>query len=410
MIFAGEIASSAHLQLHRQHSNVMDFGLGNPPYGGVSKVDLIQPPCSPVMAGLIEAALEGGFETPLWDSFLARLRQATGADYALLAFQAPGMVAEEAVLCFSGPAPPDAIRQVLNERVYPLARSQRPPSPPQGLPFALADLHLYGERMSRDLALPYRLTAIRGLRITEETGVDGSLMICGRGPDFTVQDDALLEAVAPVLRGALRSYVALERERFAGSVAADAMRCLQFGWIALDAGGVILETDPTAQAMLVEAKVLHRRPNGELGLRDAAREREVRAAVRALAEQPQSRARAIPLCRDPWLDMLLTPAQRKAASVKLQPAVLAFVHGDSWSSADRVEQLAELFGLTPGEARLALALSGGMTIAEAAHDFGISVKTARGYTKIIYAKTGARGLPDLIRMVMRSVLAVTPES
>ena len=88
------------------------------------------------------------------------------------------------------------------------------------------------------------------------------------------------------------------------------------------------------------------------------------------------------------------------------PALIAYVHGDSWSSADRCDQLAELFALLPSEARLALALSRGMTIAEAASDLGLTIETARTYSKKIYAKTGARGQPDLVRFIHRSVLAI----
>lgn len=55
---------------------------------------------------------------------------------------------------------------------------------------------------------------------------------------------------------------------------------------------------------------------------------------------------------------------------------------------------------------MALALCRGMTIAEAAVEFGVTVGTARNQTKAVYAKTGARGLPDLVRIIMRSVLAI----
>jgi DNA-binding CsgD family transcriptional regulator len=129
-------------------------------------------------------------------------------------------------------------------------------------------------------------------------------------------------------------------------------------------------------------------------------------AVRAVAADPRSRPRAIILSRDPWFDMLLAPARGIAIAAGPRPAVIAYVHGDRQPSTDRRDQLAQLFGLTPSEAKLALALSRGMTIAEAAADFGLTVETARNYSKKIYSKTGARGQPDLIRFVMRSVLAI----
>jgi DNA-binding CsgD family transcriptional regulator len=76
-------------------------------------------------------------------------------------------------------------------------------------------------------------------------------------------------------------------------------------------------------------------------------------------------------------------------------------------AADRCEQLAQLFDLLPSESRLALALSRGMSIAEAAAELGLTVETARTYSKSIYAKMGARGQSDLVRFVHRSVLAIS---
>ena len=64
-----------------------------------------------------------------------------------------------------------------------------------------------------------------------------------------------------------------------------------------------------------------------------------------------------------------------------------------------------MFGLLPSEARLALALSRGLTLTEAAADLGLTIETARNYSKKIYAKTGARGQPDLVRFILAGVLA-----
>ncbi len=125
---------------------------------------------------------------------------------------------------------------------------------------------------------------------------------------------------------------------------------------------------------------------------------------RAIGAAPLGRPRAGVLCRDPWLDMLLVPAHRQAVPGNPVAAIVAYVHGDGWSSADRCEQLADLFRLLPSEARLALALSRGMSIAQAANDLGLTVETARTYSKTIYAKMGARGQPDLVRFIHRSVL------
>ena len=68
--------------------------------------------------------------------------------------------------------------------------------------------------------------------------------------------------------------------------------------------------------------------------------------------------------------------------------------------------LVDLFGLSPSEARLAWAIAQGMSISEAAADLGLTVETARNYSKKIYAKTGARGQAELVRNILTGVLAL----
>lgn len=104
--------------------------------------------------------------------------------------------------------------------------------------------------------------------------------------------------------------------------------------------------------------------------------------------------------------MLLVPSNLRSGTTHAAPALVAYVHADNWSSADRCEQLEQMFDLIPSEARLALALTRGMSIAEAAGELGLTVESARTYSKRIYAKTGARGQTDLVRFIHRSVLAI----
>lgn len=186
------------------------------------------------------------------------------------------------------------------------------------------------------------------------------------------------------------------------------MRKLHFGWMTLDARGHVLEFEPEAGQVLTRSLALSKSASGRLIARPAELAREIFEAIHILSVNPLARPFAITLQRDPWLDMLLVPAAQKGFSVNERAAVIAYVHGDSWRSSDRCEQLSQLFNLSPGEARLALALSRGMTITEAAGKFGLKVDTARKYSKTIYAKLGVRGVSDLVRIVMRSVLAIAP--
>jgi DNA-binding CsgD family transcriptional regulator len=358
---------------------------------------------------LLPTILEGAFETPLWASFLEGLRRKTGADYASLIFRPPGRPLNAVVHLFAGDPSPPLVQQLYHEDFY-----QRDPLPyhqlADGRPYPLEELLRFDEPdhvgFYRDVVVPSGMAAMRMMRVQEASGVNAWLTIARRRADFEAPANDLLSAIAPALRGALRNFVALERERFNASVAAEAIRRLHFGWFTLDAAGRVLESDALGADILSMSAILRRSANGRLSARRAELDREIVQAIRDLAADPRSRPRAITLSRDPWLDMLLVPTHSQPISAKPGPAVIAYVHGDSSPSADRCEQLGQLFALTPSEARLALALSRGMTIAEAAVEFGLTLETARNYSKKIYSKTGARGQPDLVRFVMRSVLAI----
>jgi len=70
------------------------------------------------------------------------------------------------------------------------------------------------------------------------------------------------------------------------------------------------------------------------------------------------------------------------------------------------EALEVLWDLSAKEAQLAVAIANGKSLVEAAEALGLTVETVRHYSKRIYAKTGARGLADLTRLVLTSVAAL----
>jgi DNA-binding CsgD family transcriptional regulator len=212
-----------------------------------------------------------------------------------------------------------------------------------------------------------------------------------------------------LLSGVLRNYLALEKERFDASLARDAVKRLQFGWIALDRTLKIIGADPFAEQLFKRGAGLSRDQLGRLAVKSKEHAREIQQAVAKLSDDTNSRPVAVQLRSDPWLDMLLVPSGQRILSGASAASVIAYVHGDNWRETDRHGQMADLFSLTPKEAKLALALCRGSTIAEAAPDVGLTVGSARIYSKSIFAKTGARGQPDLVRIVMGSILALSPE-
>jgi DNA-binding CsgD family transcriptional regulator len=360
---------------------------------------------------LVASLIEGLVEDPPWRRFLDALRVAVDGDYASLVFRPLPLGTPEArvIHLYSGSASPPPVTRHYRENLY-----LRDPMPyhemVEGRAYRLDELLQFGEPAHdaylSQLLVPSGMNHLRMIRFAEPGGHSGWITVTRRDSEFAAEVDALLEALAPFMRPALGSFVALERERMTAAVAREAVRRLNFGWLTLDGEGRVLDADHLGGQMLADGARIARAKDGRLTAKDPALRRQLLAAIRELAIDPQARPRAVVLSREPWLDLLLVPSGQRMGTTQAAPAIVCYLHADNWSSADRCEQLAQLFDLAPSEARLALALSRGMSISEAAPELGLTVESARTYSKRIYAKTGARGQSDLVRFIHRSVLVI----
>ncbi|HKT85232.1 MAG TPA: helix-turn-helix transcriptional regulator [Novosphingobium sp.] len=362
-------------------------------------------------AALVAPLIEGLVEDPPWRRFLDALRERAEADYAGLVCQPlpSGTPGERVIGLHSGEALLRPPTQHRGEDIH-----LRIPMPWQemaeGRVHSLHELLQLDEAKHdaylADLLMPSGMNHIRMIRFAERGGASGWITIARRDRDFPAGADRLLADLAPYLRRALAGFVSLERERMAASLAKEAVRQMSFGWVALDADGRVLGSDVYGTQVLAGSGMLMQGEDGRLTVRDPVLRRQVHMAVGEFANNRRARPRAIVLCREPWLDLLLVASGQRMGMTRSAPAMICYVHADNWTSADRCEQLARLYDLAPGEARLALALSRGMSISEAAPELGLTIESARTYSKRIYAKTGARGQADLIRYIHRSVLVI----
>lgn len=354
---------------------------------------------------LLTALYEGMFEQPMWNGFLSGLVAQTTSSYAGLVFRSAD--SDEIVELSAGATLPNRLQQLFFERFGrdPLPhRKMR-----EGRVYALDEIVDASDPVQRafvdDILTPGNMRYVRSVRIAEPGGVEAWLTIAN-SRDFKAADSALLGNLVPHVRIALRSFIALEKERFHSSVASHAFGRLNFGWLTLDAGCRIIDMTPNMEQLFQRTGTLRRGRHDRLVPASPAVDREVSALVKDFAQGKAGQPRAINLSRDPWMDMLVTPVQRPTISGTQTPVAIAYVSGDRQSQADRHEQLVSLFGLLPSEARLAWQLAQGTSIADAAAMVGITEETARSYSKKIYAKTGARGQPELVRIVLTSVLAI----
>lgn len=351
------------------------------------------------------AVYDGVFEAPLWGTFLERLRVQARVPYAGLIFRpvhnAP------LVHLFAGTQFPPHIQQVFTERfgVDPLPhRAMR-----EGRVYALSEIIDSEDPAQRsfyeEVLAPGGARYARSVRVTEQSGVDAWLTLTD-AKELSATAGSLLSRIVPHLRTALRSYVALERERLRSAISAGAIVRLSFGWLTLDARCRILDETMNIKAVLQRTNLVRRDRYDRLTFASSALDREIGALVRDFAQNKNCRPRAFNLSHDPWMDALVTPVPEGAASPGSNAAAIVYLSGDHWSRNDRCEQLVDLFGLLPSEARLAWAMAQGRSIAQAANELGLTLETARNYSKKIYSKTGASGQAALVRIIFTSVLAI----
>jgi len=338
---------------------------------------------------LVALLHRGTLASEPWSDFLAALRKRAGADAAMLFLAGPGQ--GDGVVRIEAGKPGqldhDSALLTLNRRGSPL-RAKRV--------FAASDFA--GDEALARLMAGSGLAYLRLVRVEEPAGATLCLAMGRRTEDFASADVALLGLMADHLEIALRTWAALEQERLRAGISGEAIRRLNFGWFLLDRAGAIVDCSAEAEALLHERRAVSRTPRGLL----LPQRREAQGALRRFLEKlgrGEAASRAVHLSDDPWLDMLLTPRGKSL--------VAAYVHGEAPTSAERSAQLMQLFGLSAKEAQLALLISRGIKINEAAGQLGLTRESARLYSKRLYAKTGTRGQADLVRLVLASVVALS---
>ena len=313
---------------------------------------------------------DGVFEQPMWQTFLSRLRTAAGAHGAAILLR----TASDELRFLSG----------VMAQGWPDPDAMRPGRLYSGEETGCGDL--------------------QAVRVAHDERLSVTLAISEPAADARV--GGVLSALVPHVQVALRVLAGLERERARSEMSAEAFARLDFGWVSLDAKGIIVDNDTQADRMLRESGLLRRGAYDRLVPSDAAIDRQLTGLLKEFAANPRARPRAINLSHDPWIDILVAPLRLDALAGGKDAVAVVYLRGDRSSSETRAEQLVDLFDLTPSEARMAWSMAQGLSIAEAAQEHGLTIETARNYSKKIYAKTGARGQVDLVRHVLTGVLAL----
>ncbi|CAG9261615.1 helix-turn-helix transcriptional regulator [Paraburkholderia unamae] len=228
-------------------------------------------------------------------------------------------------------------------------------------------------------------------------------------PPFSSEDRALCERLVPHLKRALNLYQSTHQDRRITSLYSQAMVQLMVGVIVLDEHGMVIETNAIAKAMLQSGdglKLIGNHVTASYAMDNRKLQSLVAEALRAPSRVGLIEAMAVsrPSGQASWGVVVRQLATDEWTDGKHRPAVAIFVRDPEGASHPPVKLAQQLFELTPAETALAIQLTNGLSLEEAAEALGIRRNTARAHLRSIFSKTGVRRQTELVRIFLNSVM------
>ena len=375
---------------------------------------------------LVGLIYQGPLEDRPWQSALPLLREMLDSQVASLVVRPPSDEDVGAILNSVRPEPGDSGDTLADPDDWQAASYQEeffsldpfvnlPRDQIIALEDVLPDIELENSDYYRHYLKPVGLFHILGVDTAEPGGMLARLRFSRRKdePRFSTEERSLLERVTPHLRRAIQIYATINRTTSERDVYAGAVSQLAVASIILDEQARVLSANPIAQAMLDQGDGLSLKGQRlHIGGRDINKELQqaVASIIRAQHQGEPSVVKALRVPRSSGrsdLGLVVRPVPvSKWSEGQSSPSAVVFVSDpDLHESASR-QSLADLFDLTPAEAKLAILLARGLSLAEVSETQSVSQHTARAQLKSIFAKTGVSRQAELVRLIIKSVASL----
>ena len=264
-----------------------------------------------------------------------------------------------------------------------------------------------------DWLIPLGLRHTAGIVVRKEGGALDliSFMRPRDAKPYSAHDKHFIERLVPSIARAARlraRMLELSRNAALGMAALDGLRQ---GVAVVDAQCRIhhanaamerlLAAPPAAPGALCAAQ-------GHLGCTDGAVQAQLRQLAAAACANPgRAGALGLPGCGPRWLAVTVLPLQASHPWAALRQAPMALVVAAMPGAASGLSAglVADMLGLSPAEARLALLLASGKTVKDFAAVQGCTVNTARTHLTNLLYKTGCRRQMELVGLLQSLRLA-----
>lgn len=257
----------------------------------------------------------------------------------------------------------------------------------------------------RDYLIAYGVGDILGLDLMAASGFQMRLRVCKSEacPDFTAEDHDWCARFVPHLRAALSLYEKFEAQRGEDDVYARAIEQLSLGALLLDRDGNIRRCNIVARTILAERDGIFDEA-GRLLLGDPKQQE----ALRRMLEDNQAETLAFlriarPSGRRDIGIVMRRIGDNGLAAPGATPVIALFLTDPARQPGITGKAISDIFDLTPTEAEIAACLANGLSLGQAAPILGITLNTARGHLRSVFAKTDIGRQSQLVHRIRTSV-------
>ncbi|TXS91897.1 PAS domain-containing protein [Parahaliea maris] len=251
--------------------------------------------------------------------------------------------------------------------------------------------------LARPIILGIRYSNDSSLSMLLHPRCDGSQTVDNRHGQF-------LQQLAPHLKQSVSLYEKLSQLQQTNDTLSQCLDRCNAGVAVLGASGEVRWLNGSAREVLQRSRHLSL-ANGRLRCADPDDANRLAELVAAAASGESAGERFVGAVGPGWdrpVQLLAVPVLAASG-----PCVALYLSDDALRSELSPEEVVQLYGLTPAEARLAIALCEGATVNEYAEGRGVAVGTVRIQLKSIFSKLGLNRQPELVRLIGSSITTRT---
>lgn len=379
------------------------------------------------LLGLIDQIYAAAIEPERWETVLAELSAALGDPAIYISLRLRGPQAER-VMHSPGAADPGPVYLVhLDPEYHPVFLRLNT----EQFPWATFDAEELTQRFSRtrDVAPAFVEEFLRPQGLSPEGPIShvfatigdrpmAGMMIFRRegGRPIGEADLALLDRLVPHLQRAYAMHCRLVEAKHQERALREVLDRFPSGVMLLDKDGRVVLSNRSADLIVSRDDGIRLdagRPRLAEPQQDRSFQQLLAEAVQTRAERGRSYGKTLSIVRPSGrrsLAAMVGPLLAPPPETDLrEAAAVLFITDPDGSQISTTEVLQGLYDLTRAEAELLRLLAEGRSLEEVAQQRGITMNTARGQLKQVFAKTDTRRQGELVRLVLTGVASLGDE-